>query len=182
MFMLQPGMGVRLGTYYRRRGDDDNGHAAISAELRAARAEGQVRRAPPPWHAAAAVSLQTGFRRRLALVRACAPGGCWPRRRQFGCGLRTPSSARTETRRPPRFFPRQVLPPTSAEPPPPGAPRPPWMIGTAHTLDPDAPSPFLDLGQIAPGTAQFAVDAGCYRCAGSVVSVGATGAGRGAAP
>jgi hypothetical protein len=42
MFMLQPGMGVRLGTYYRRRGDDDTGHAALTAELRSARAEGQV--------------------------------------------------------------------------------------------------------------------------------------------
>ncbi len=43
IFMLQMGMGVRLGTYYRRRGEDDTGHAALNAELRAARAEGQVR-------------------------------------------------------------------------------------------------------------------------------------------
>ncbi|KIY95912.1 Transcription initiation factor TFIID subunit 1 [Monoraphidium neglectum] len=108
MFMLQPGMGVRLGTYYRRRGDDDTGHAALTAELRSARAEGQA------------------------------------------------------------------LPPTSAEPIPPGAPRPPWMIGTAHTLEPDSPSPFLDLGQIAPGTTQFAVDAGCYRAPASAHTTAAT--------
>ncbi len=57
-----------------------------------------------------------------------------------------------------------MFPPTSAEPLPPGQPRAPWMIGTAHAIDAEGPSPFLDLGQIAPGAAQFAVDAGCYRC------------------
>jgi hypothetical protein len=36
--MLQTGMGVRLGTYYRRHSDEDTGHAALAAELRAARA------------------------------------------------------------------------------------------------------------------------------------------------
>jgi len=40
-------------------------------------------------------------------------------------------------------------------------PKPPPT--SAHALDPEAPSPFRDLGQIAPGAAQFAVDAGCYR-------------------
>lgn len=42
MFMLQPGMGVRLSTYYRRREEDDGGFSALMAELRAARSEEQV--------------------------------------------------------------------------------------------------------------------------------------------
>jgi hypothetical protein len=147
MFMLQPGMGVRLGTYYRRTGEDDSGHAALAAELRAARAEGQVRG-------------QAAGRRPLGAARgARAKPGPKPR-------ARPPHARLIPTAPAPQTFP-----PTSAEPVPPGAPRPPWMIGTAHALDPEAPSPFRDLGRIAPGEAQFAVDAGCYRRAG--------GAGRG---